>query len=359
MNEAPSVEAKDPAWHAEISFGKPDDEAGSVSDAVRKAISSLDSRDAVDAIGHRVVHGGNTYTQSVRIDDNVIKEIERLQEFAPLHNKLNLDGIRTSITELPNAKQFAVFDTSFHRTIPDHAALYPIPYDFYENKGIKRYGFHGINHEYVTHRAAALLKMPVSDVNLITCHLGSGCSISTVSGGVCIDNTMGFTPLEGLMMGTRCGSIDPGVILRLVRESGDVDSTDKLLNKQSGLLGVSGVSNDMRQILQSAKAGHGRAQLALNMFIYRLQSAIGAAAAHLRILDAIVFTAGIGEHAAEVRLRACEALHNLDGIIDHVANESAHPDCNIAIPTSKVAILVITAREDWQIARESYRLAHT
>jgi acetate kinase len=267
-----------------------------------------------------------------------------------------LQGIEAAQSRFPNAKHLAVFDTAFHRTIPDEAAVYPIPLEYFERDRIKRYGFHGINHEYCMHRAASMLDKAVDDINLIICHLGNGCSITAVAKGKSIDNTMGFTPLEGLMMGTRAGSIDPGLVLRMVAEkNGDVEEVDKILNKQSGLLGVSGVSNDMREVIGYARYGDKRAALAISMFVYRLQSYIGMMAAHLPRIDAIVFTAGIGEHSAMVRSRACEALQLLGCRLDAKRNDEAKGDAIVSAGDSTIPVLTITAREDWQIARECWR----
>lgn len=356
--EAPPVEAQAPRWHQEISFGKPDSSASSVFQAVEQVIEAISAhKEHIAAVGHRVVHGGDVLGATILIDDNVVRQIHELQKFAPLHNKLNADGIQAAQNLLPGAKQIAVFDTSFHRTIPDEAAIYPLPYDWYQHERIKRYGFHGINHEYVTHRAASMLGIPVSEANLIVCHLGSGCSLSAIAAGKSIDNTMGFTPLEGLMMGTRSGSVDPGIILKVMREKNiQPDEMDRLLNKESGLLGVSGVSNDLRKIMQAATDGNARASLAVAMFNYRLQTYIGAMLAHLPKLDGIVFTAGIGENAASVRAAACSSLRIIGGKLDREKNESAQGDMRIDASDSAIPMLVIRAREEWQIFRECWRL---
>jgi acetate kinase len=343
---APTIEALTPQWAEDIE--KP---------TVREAISLLPKRDDLDVVGHRVVHGGEIYVDSVVIDDDVKAKIKELQTFAPLHNKLNLDGIEAAQERFPNAKHVAVFDTSFHRTIPDHAAAYPLPYEYFERDRIKRYGFHGINHEYCTQRAASLLQKDEAKLNLIICHLGNGCSITAVVAGKSVDNSMGFTPLEGLMMGTRAGSMDPGIVLRLIREGAmPADDVDALLNKKSGLLGVSGVSNDLREVIGAARYGNARAKLAIEMFVYRLKSFIGSMASHLPSIDGLIFTAGIGEHSAMVRSRASEALALQGCKIDDKRNEAAKGDQIISAADSTIPILVIKAREDWQIARECWRL---
>ena len=324
--------------------------------SVAEAVNAIRLRD-VDIVGHRVVHGGERFLESVIIDDAVKAAINDLQRFAPLHNRLNLEGIETAQGKFPDAKHVAVFDTAFHRTIPEQAAVYPVPYEYYERDRVKRYGFHGVNIEYCTHRAASMLSGDVAKINLIVCHLGNGCSVTAVSNGQSIDNSMGFTPLEGLMMGTRSGSIDPGLVLRMVAEkNSDVEEVDRILNKRSGLLGISGISNDMREVVGSARYGDKRAALAISMFVYRLNIHIGMMAAQLSRLDGIVFTAGIGEHSSMIRSRACEALQILGCKIDSMRNDDAKGDAIISSADSTVPVIVITAREDWQIARECWGL---
>lgn len=345
MASVPSIEPHAPVW-AQDSEGET---------SVEQALSSLPNDSVVDVVGHRVVHGADEFDKPTLIDDSVKQKIGELAKFAPLHNKLNLQGIEAAQRRFPQAKHVAVFDTSFHRTIPEEAAVYPIPRELSEKYHIRRYGFHGINHEYCTLRAATMLGRNVHETNLIICHLGSGCSLTAVRSGQSVDNTMGFTPLEGLMMGTRSGSIDPGIILRLANEVG-IEETDHILNKQSGLLGVSGVSNDLRQVMQAAKSKNERSQLAIDMFVYRLKSYIGGLAAQLPRVDALVFSAGIGEHAAQIRARACEALHGAC-VLDVAANENAVGDTIVSAKASKVAVMVIAAREDWQIARACWPFA--
>jgi acetate kinase len=343
FSEAPPVEAQAATWHEDIE--KP---------TVGEAVTAIPAQQP-DVVGHRIVHGGEVYMDSVVIDENVKAKIKELQSFAPLHNKLNLDGIEAAQVKFPNAKHVAVFDTSFHRTIPQHVAIYPLPYEYFERDRIKRYGFHGINHEYCTLQAARMLGKKREEVNLIICHLGSGCSITVVEAGKSIDNSMGFTPLEGLMMGTRAGSIDPGIVLRLLADGAmDVEALDTMMNKKSGLLGVSGVSNDLREVVEAARYGNARAKLAIEMFVYRLKSYIGSMAAHLTSIDALVFTAGIGEHSPMIRARAAEALHLQGCVIDRNKNESAKGDAVISASDSRIPALVIAAREDWQIARECW-----
>lgn len=311
----------------------------------------------IDIVGHRVVHGGENYRQSTQIDAEVKAEIDRLSVFAPIHNPANLAGINAIEqilgTDIP---QVAVFDTAFHAQLPPTAYIYPIPYEFLD-RGIRRYGFHGISHQYCAHRAARILGRDLSSLKLITCHLGNGCSLAAIRDGHSIDTTMGFTPLEGLMMGTRSGSIDPGILIHLLRHSDcTVDELDRLLNYDSGLLGISGVSNDMRQIVAEMERGNVRAKLAFDIFVHRLRSQIGAMLASLGGADAVIFTAGIGENSAAIRSAACEAFGWLGLSIDLDLNNASPKDLDIAQPDSKMRVLVIHTEEDWAIAQACYRI---
>lgn len=317
----------------------------------------LNSLDEIAIAGHRIVHGGPKLAQPVRVTAEVRREIEGVAAIAPLHNQAGLEGIELIDKVLPNIPQVAVFDTGFHRTLPMQAKVYAGPYEWYE-RGIRRYGFHGINHEYCAHRAARLVRRDISSLKIASCHLGNGCSLAAVDGGKSIDTTMGFTPLEGLMMGTRSGSLDPGILIHLAR-SGNVktEDLDNVLNHKSGLLGVSGVSSDMREVLAAAAKGNARAQLAFDIFIHRLQSEIGSMAASLGGLDVLVFTAGIGENSPEVRQAVCTKLKFIGIELDSDANATAKPDADIATPGSPVRALVIAAQEDWAIARECLRFA--
>jgi acetate kinase len=277
-------------------------------------IGVLSSVDEVDGVGHRVVHGGEEFSESTPIDNKVIKSIEKFAELAPLHNPPSLEGIRSCIKIFQGVPQVAVFDTAFHHTMPEYAFCYGIPYEFYGKHGIRRYGFHGTSHRYVSEKAAELLKKPLEELNLITVHLGNGCSIAAVSGGSSVDTSMGFTPLEGLLMGTRSGDLDPAVVTFLMhRENIGADEVNDLLNKKSGLLGVSGVSNDMRDILKAIREGDKRAKLAYDIFVYRIKKYIGSYAAVLGSVDAVVFTAGIGENVPQVREEIKEQLSPLLG----------------------------------------------
>ncbi len=319
----------------------------------------LHSLSEIDAVGHRVVHGGNTYAQSVRITPEVKNEIRKLAGFAPLHNPANLQGIEATEQVLPNTPAVAVFDTSFHSTMPDEAKIYPGPYDWFE-QGIHRYGFHGTSHQYCTRRVAQLLHADPASLRLINCHLGNGCSLAAILGGRSIDTTMGFTPLEGLMMGTRSGSIDPSILLYLQREhSYTPEKLDHILNKESGLQGTSGLSNDMRQIEQAMKEGNERAQIAYNLFIYRLRYFVGAMLAVLGGVDVLSFTGGIGENAPEVRAKTCEGFAFLHLQLDSQKNAASRPDTVISTPDSNVSVLLIHTEEDWEIARECWHTLHT
>lgn len=269
----------------------------------------LKKLDSVDAVGHRVVHGAEKFRRHVLINQKVIKEIKRCCQIAPLHNPANLAGIRACQRLLPGIRQVAVFDTAFHQTLPDYAYLYGLPYRFYKKQGIRKYGFHGTSHEYVARKASRLLKRPLKRLKIITCHLGNGCSIACVYQGKSVDTSMGFTPLEGLIMGTRSGDMDPALITYLMRRMKlDIHEIEQILNKKSGLLGISGVSNDMRILEKKAHQGHRRCNLAINMFIYRIRKYIGAYTAVMGGLDALIFTAGIGENQARIRRRIVSGL---------------------------------------------------
>lgn len=270
--------------------------------------SPLNDTNEIDAVGHRVVHGGEEFTGSVLITDEVVASIEHFADLAPLHNPPNLTGIRAAMHKLPDIPQIACFDTAFHATIPQVAYTYALPYDLYEQFGVRRYGFHGTSHRYVARRAAQLVGKDKYEINCITAHLGNGCSITAVREGRSVDTSMGLTPLEGLVMGTRSGDFDPAILFHLADRGYDVAALNKLCNKQSGLLGLSGESNDMRTLTEMAAAGNDRAQLAIDVFCYRIRKYIGMYAAVLGRVDAVVFTGGIGENSADVRHAACIGL---------------------------------------------------
>lgn len=310
----------------------------------------------IDVVGHRVVHGGADYHDSVLVTEAVKQAIDRLSPLAPAHNPVNLEGIRAIEQILPDVPQVAVFDTAFHAKMPAAAAIYPIPYEW-SDRGIRRYGFHGTSHQYCSQRAAELLGRDLASLKLVTCHLGNGCSLAAVQAGRSVDTTMGFTPLDGLMMGTRSGSVDPGILMHWLRHEGfTADDLDRVLNKESGLQGVSGISADMRQIATAIAAGNSRARLAFDVFIHRLQTGIGAMLANLGGLDGLVFTAGIGENSPEVRAAACEPFAFLGLKLDPDKNHAKTRDRDIATADSTIRVLVIHTQEDWAIAQECYKL---
>jgi len=291
----------------------------------------------VDAVGHRVVHGAEKFKKPSLVDQNVIKGIKKCCAIAPLHNPANLAGILACQRLLPGAKQVAVFDTAFHQSIPQHAFIYGLPYDYYQKMGIRKYGFHGTSHEYVAHEAGRILKKPLEKLKLITCHLGNGCSITAIDKGHSIDTSMGFTPLEGLVMGTRCGDTDPALITHIMRKKKiDTKEMDRILNKESGLKGISGISNDMQILEEKANSQNKRAKLALDIFVYRIRKYIGAYTAVLGGLDALVFTAGIGENQPKIREEICQGIFACHG--------------------KKPKILVIPTNEELMIARQTYKL---
>ena len=315
----------------------------------------LKSTAAIEVIGHRIVHGGPDLTQPTIITPAVRQAIADVSAIAPLHNQAGLQGIDLATKLFPGVPQIAVFDTGFHRTLPLDAKVYAGPYSWYE-QGIRRYGFHGINHEYCAHRAAQMLRRDVASLGIVTCHLGNGCSLAAIDRGKSVDTTMGFTPLEGLMMGTRSGSIDPGILTHLLRTgAARAEDLDTILNRQSGLLGISGLSSDMRDILVAIRGGNHRAKLAFDLFIHRLCACIAAMAASLKGLDVLVFTAGIGENSPEVRQEVCERLRFLGIGLDSAKNSSSKPDAELS-GEGTVRVLAVRAQEDWAIARECVRM---
>ncbi len=320
------------------------------------ATKVIDLLSEIDVVGHRIVHGGQDYRDSVVITEDVKKAIARLSNLAPEHNPVALEGIEAIEKILKDVTQVAVFDTGFHATLPDAAAIYPGPYEWVE-EGIRRYGFHGISHQYCSERAAQILGRDVASERLITCHLGNGCSLAAIKNGRSIDTTMGFTPVEGLMMGSRSGSVDPGILIYLLRYCNySVERLDYVLNKASGLKGISGVSSDMRQVKAAIAQGNSRAQLAWDIYVHRLRSAIGAMLTSLGGLDALVFTAGVGEHSPEIRQAACEAFGFIGLKIDLDKNQQQPVDQDIATPDSAVRVLVIHTQEDWAIAGQCWQL---
>ncbi|MGA9884213.1 MAG: acetate kinase [Candidatus Acidiferrales bacterium] len=311
----------------------------------------------ISIAGHRVVNGGSQFRKPALITPAVKAAIEQMAVFAPLHNRAELEGIEMVQQKCGALPQVAVFDTAFHAQIPDAAAVYPGPYEWLE-QGIRRYGFHGINHQYCAQRASQMLGKRLESLRLVTCHLGNGCSLAAICDGHSIDTTMGFTPLEGLMMGTRSGSVDPGILTYLLRQANlSGEQIDDMLNKKSGLLGISGLSGDMREVVGAMNQGNARARLAFEIFVHRLRSAIGAMAAVLGGMDALVFSAGIGENSPEVRASACDDMSFLGVRLDEQKNAKPVLDADISGTESRVRVLVIHAQEDWAIARECWRLA--
>ena len=334
-------------------------------EAVEDLVRTLWSRESpvvgsptdIGAVGHRIVHGGQRYEEPVRITPAVKDEIASVSAFAPLHNRAELEGIEAVERLLGDVPQVAVFDTGFHRRMPLSAAIYPGPYEWFTND-IRRYGFHGINHQYCAGRAGELLQKDLKALKLVTCHLGNGCSLAAIQEGHSIDTTMGFTPLEGLMMGTRSGSVDPGILTYLLRQRRmQPNEIDDVLNQRSGLLGISGLSEDMREILAAMKQGHSRAKLAFDIYVHRLLAGIGAMVAVLGGIDALIFTAGVGENSPEIREAACSPLSFLGLKLDSAANLHASSDGDIAAADSSVRVLLIRAQEEWAIARECWKLA--
>jgi len=329
---------------------------------VREALTDpekgvLSRIEEIAGVGHRVVHGGEQYSSSVVIDDEVIAAVEKNAELAPLHNPPNLIGIREAAGLLPGKPQVAVFDTAFHQTMPPAAYLYGLPYELYEKYKIRRYGFHGTSHRYVAARALELLKRFPENTNIITCHLGNGASVTAIEHGKSIDTSMGFTPLEGLMMGTRSGDIDPAIIDFLARRGYTAAEVTSLLNKKSGLLGLSGISNDLRDLETEAARGNQRAVEALDVYAHRVRKYIGAYVANLVKVDALVFTGGIGQNGVRMRERICHRLENLGIFMDYAANVSqGSAEGVVSAPYSPIAILVVPTNEELQIAIDTYGL---
>lgn len=314
----------------------------------------------INSVGHRVVHGGEKFTSSVLIDEEVEKAIRDTFELAPLHNPPNMMGIEAAIELMPGVPNVAVFDTTFHTTLPKYAYIYALPYEMYEKYGIRKYGFHGTSHLYVSKRAAAMLGKPIEETKIITCHMGNGSSIAAVKGGKSVETTMGFTPLEGVAMGTRCGSIDPAVVPFMMEKEGlSTREVDTLMNKKSGVLGISGVSNDFRVLDEAASNGNDRAELALEVFAYKVKKVIGEYSAVLDYPDAIVFTAGIGENSATIRNRILSGLENFGIKIDQEKNKIRGQEIDIATPDSKIRILVIPTNEELTIARDTKEICET
>lgn len=324
---------------------------------VNKDYGAVKSMDEIGAVGHRVVHGGENFANSVVIDGDVMKAIEECIDLAPLHNPPNIMGIEACQELMDETPMVAVFDTAFHQTIPEGNYMYALPYELYEKYGIRKYGFHGTSHKYVTARAADMLGKDEKDLNIITCHLGNGASIAAVKNGKSYDTSMGFTPLEGLAMGTRSGDMDPAIIPFLMeKDNMSIEDVNNLINKESGVLGISGLSSDFRDIEIAMEEGNERAKLALDVFINRVKKYIGAYSALLPTVDGIVFTAGIGENSASIREAVCEGLDVLGVEIDKEANDMRGKEAIVSKDSSKVKVLVIPTNEELMIARDTLGL---
>ncbi|WP_317310113.1 acetate kinase [Clostridium thermobutyricum] len=317
----------------------------------------IKSMDEINAVGHRVVHGGEKYSQSVIIDENVMKELEACVKLAPLHNPPNIVGINACKALMPNVPMVAVFDTAFHQTMPEKAYMYAIPYEMYEKHGVRKYGFHGTSHRYVSSEVAKTMGKDIKDLKIITCHLGNGGSLAAIKNGECIDTSMGFTPLDGVVMGTRSGSIDPAVVLYMATDLGySVDEINSILNKKSGVLGLSGISSDFRDLQDGLEKGNERATLALEVFRYSVKKQIGAYIAAMNGVDVIVFTAGLGENSVPNRKAILNGLEYLGIELDEERNDTYGVTKKISKDSSKVDIYVVPTNEELVIARDTLGL---
>lgn len=324
---------------------------------VDKEVGAIASMDEIDAIGHRVVHGGEKFASSAVITDEVLAAIEECNDLAPLHNPANLIGIRACAELMPNIPQVAVFDTAFHQTMPSYAYTYGIPYEYYEKYKVRRYGFHGTSHSFVSKRTAELLNKDIKDTKIIVCHLGGGASICAVSGGKSIDTTMGLTPLEGITMGTRSGNIDPAIIEFIANKEGKtINEIMNVLNKESGVFGISGVSSDFRDLNKGIANGNERCEIAMNVFCYQAAKFIGGYVAAMNGVDAVVFTAGVGENDPLVRKLTCDRLSYLGIEIDEENNKLRGEEVKISTEASKVPVYVVPTNEELAIARETVAL---
>lgn len=331
---------------------------GLVLDAlVNEEYGAIESMDEIGAVGHRVVHGGETFASSVLIDKDVMKVLYDCVELAPLHNPPNITGIEACQELMPNTPMVAVFDTAFHQTMDKASYIYPIPYEYYDKYKIRRYGFHGTSHKYVANRVAEIMGKDIKDLNIITCHLGNGSSLCAIQGGESIDTSMGFTPLEGLAMGTRSGDIDPAIIPFIMDKEGmTFEEVNQMLNKKSGVLGISGLSSDFRDLELAIKEGDERAKLAIDVFVNRVKKYIGAYIAEMCGLDCLVFTAGIGENSAFLRSQICDGLECLGITLDEELNEVRGEEAKISKDLTSSAIYVVPTNEELMIARDTINL---
>ncbi|MDD2413570.1 MAG: acetate kinase [Eubacteriaceae bacterium] len=356
-----SVVTHQPAGKDKVKFERPMETHKDALDIIMKALVDpnhgvLKSLKEIDAVGHRTVHGGETFASSVIINNDVIKKMEDCSTLAPLHNPANLIGISACQEVLPDVPMVAVFDTAFHQTMPAEAYMYSLPYEIYEKFRVRKYGFHGTSHRFVTLKAAKLLGENIGNLKLISCHLGNGASIAAVRYGKCIDTSMGLTPLAGLEMGTRCGDIDPAILPFLYKKGYSMEEMDRMMNKESGILGVSGVSSDFRDVEAAAREGNKRAKLALDIFFYNVKTTIGSYVAALDGVDGIIFTAGLGENSSFSRQKICSGLKYLGIQLDEEKNKKRGEDIIITTPDSMTKVMVIPTNEELMIARDTVEL---
>lgn len=356
-----SVVTHEPVGKGKVKFERPMETHKEALDIIMRALVDeqygvIKSLNEIDAVGHRTVHGAETFASSVVINDEVIEKMEECSALAPLHNPANLIGIRACQEVLPNVPMVGVFDTAFHQTMPMEAYIYPLPYELYEKYRIRKYGFHGTSHRYVSLRAAELLNQDISQLKLISCHLGNGASIAAIRYGESIDTSMGLTPLAGLAMGTRCGDIDPEIMIFLRQHGYTTEELDHIMNKESGILGISGISSDFRDVEQAADAGNKRAQLALDVFHYRVRTTIGAYVAAMDGVDGIIFTAGLGENSGATRLAICDGLTYLGIKLDAEKNSKRGEEMVISTADSATNVMVIPTNEELMIARDTVAL---
>ena len=354
LKHSPLVGGK-PVFNEDIALPTHSEAIAAVIDKLTSAeYGVVTSMKEIDAVGHRVVHGGEKFASSVLINDEVMKTLDECTPFAPLHNPANITGINACKAVMGDVPMVAVFDTAFHQTMPSKAYMYAVPYEYYEKDGVRRYGFHGTSHRYVSKRCAELMGKPIEELKIISCHMGNGSSICAIDHGKCVDTSMGFTPLVGLPMGTRCGDLDPGVMQYIMHKYDlDIDEMLNILNKKSGVQGISGVSSDFRDLDKAAEEGNKRAALALDMFHYWVAKDVGSYVAAMNGVDAIVYTAGVGENSAETRKAISNYFGYLGVEIDDAANSKRGEDIMISTPDSKVKVFVIPTNEELVIARDT------